>query len=67
MTLNGRKQAILAAIIKTHILTGEPVGSKTLCNMFDFGLSSASLRNEMSELCELGYLKQPHTSARRIP
>ena len=67
MTLNRRKQAILAAIIKTHILTGEPVGSKTLCNMFDFGLSSATLRNEMSELCELGFLEQPHTSAGRIP
>ncbi len=67
MTLNRRKQEILLAIIKTHMLTGEPVGSKTLCDMFDFGLSPATLRNEMSELCDLGFLEQPHTSAGRIP
>lgn len=67
MELTPRKREILAAIIKTYIRTGEPVGSKALVATLDTGLSSATLRNEMSELSELGYLEQPHTSAGRIP
>lgn len=67
MELNARKQAILEAIVNSYIETGEPVGSKALCTILGTSLSSATLRNEMSELCEMGYLKQPHTSAGRIP
>lgn len=67
MELNERKRAILSAIIGAYTQHGEPIGSKALCDMLDFTLSSATLRNEMSDLCELGYLEQPHTSAGRIP
>ena len=67
LELSARKQAILTAVVKAHIKTGEPIGSKLLSSILDFGLSSATLRNEMSELCELGLLQQPHTSAGRIP
>ncbi|MDD4699230.1 MAG: heat-inducible transcriptional repressor HrcA [Oscillospiraceae bacterium] len=67
MELNERKKAILSAIIRSYINTGEPIGSKALCNILNFNVSSATLRNEMSELCEMGYLEQPHTSAGRIP
>ncbi|MBQ8550481.1 MAG: heat-inducible transcription repressor HrcA [Clostridia bacterium] len=67
MELNERKRAILAAIIRAYAEHGEPVGSKSLCDLLDFSVSSATLRNEMSSLCELGYLEQPHTSAGRIP
>lgn len=67
MELSPRKKEILAAIVKTYIETGEPVGSKALSQVLDLGLSPATLRNEMSELSELGYLEQPHTSAGRIP
>lgn len=67
MELSPRKQAVLAAIIKTYIETGEPVGSKILTSLIDNAPSSATLRNEMSELCNLGLLEQPHTSAGRVP
>lgn len=67
MELSDRKKAILHAVIKHFIETGEPVGSKALCNMLDFNVSSATLRNEMSDLCEIGFLEQPHTSAGRLP
>ncbi len=67
MELNDRKRAILSAIIRAYAENGEPIGSKALCDMLDFSVSSATLRNEMSDLCELGYLEQPHTSAGRIP
>ncbi len=67
MELNARKKAILSAIVRTYIETGEPIGSKALCSILGLGLSSATLRNEMSELGELGYLEQPHTSAGRVP
>lgn len=67
MELSARKQAILEAIINSYIETGEPISSKALCTVLGTSLSSATLRNEMSELCEMGYLKQPHTSAGRIP
>lgn len=67
MELSPRKQAVLAAVTKTYIKTGEPVGSKALNAILKNSPSSATLRNEMSELCELGLLAQPHTSAGRIP
>ena len=67
MELSPRKQAVLAAVTKAYIATGEPVGSKALAAMLKNAPSSATLRNEMSELCELGLLSQPHTSAGRVP
>lgn len=65
--LSSRKKQILKAIIEAHIELGEPVGSKYLMEKKDISCSSATIRNEMSELEELGYLEQPHTSAGRIP
>ena len=65
--LDERKTKILKAIIKTYLETGEPVGSRTISKYTDLNLSSATIRNEMSDLEELGYIVQPHTSAGRIP
>lgn len=65
--ISERKKIILAALIKNYIKTGEPVGSKALVDIIGLNVSSATLRNEMSELCELGFLEQPHTSAGRQP
>ena len=65
--LSKRKQAILSAIVKAYIDTGEPIGSKNLMALISNSPSSATLRNEMNELCALGLLTQPHTSAGRIP
>lgn len=65
--LGGRKMKILDAIIQTYLETGEPVGSRTISKYSDLNLSSATIRNEMSDLEELGYIIQPHTSAGRIP
>ena len=65
--LDERKVTILKAIIKTYLETGEPVGSRTISKYTDLNLSSATIRNEMSDLEELGYIVQPHTSAGRIP
>ena len=65
--LDERKRKILKAIIKTYLETGEPVGSRTISKDTDLNLSSATIRNEMSDLEELGYIFQPHTSAGRIP
>ncbi len=67
MELSPRKQAVLKAIIKAYIETGEPIGSKNLAALLENAPSSATLRNEMSELCDLGLLQQPHTSAGRVP
>lgn len=67
MDLDERKVTILKAIIKTYLETGEPVGSRTISKYSDLQLSSATIRNEMSDLEELGYIVQPHTSAGRIP
>lgn len=67
MELDDRKVTILKAIIKTYLETGEPVGSRTISKYTDLKLSSATIRNEMSDLEELGYIVQPHTSAGRIP
>ena len=67
MEMDDRKMRILQAIIDDYILTGVPVGSRTISKKYDMGLSSATIRNEMSDLEELGYLDQPHVSAGRIP
>lgn len=67
MELEERKRRILVAIIKTYLETGEPVGSRTISKYTDLNLSSATIRNEMSDLEEMGYILQPHTSAGRIP
>ena len=67
MELNERKQKILEAIIQNYMETGEPVGSRTVSKYADMNLSSATIRNEMSDLEEMGYILQPHTSAGRIP
>ena len=65
--MDDRKWTILKAIIKTYLETGEPVGSRTISKFPDLNLSSATIRNEMSDLEEMGYILQPHTSAGRIP
>lgn len=67
MDIGDRKQRILQALIESYIETGEPVGSKLLADKLERAVSSATIRNEMAELCNLGYLEQPHTSAGRIP
>ena len=67
MELDERKKKILKAIIANYLETGEPVGSRTISKFTDLNLSSATIRNEMADLEEMGYLVQPHTSAGRIP
>ena len=62
-----RKYRILQAIIDDYILTALPVGSRTISRKYEQKLSSATIRNEMSDLEELGYLDSPHTSAGRVP
>lgn len=65
--LDERKLKILQAIIHNYLDTGEPVGSRTISKYTDLNLSSATIRNEMADLEELGFIIQPHTSAGRIP
>lgn len=65
--LDERKLKILQSIIRNYLETGEPVGSRTISKFTDLNLSSATIRNEMADLEELGYIVQPHTSAGRIP
>ena len=67
MDSDDRKAIILKAIIKNYMETGEPVGSRTISKLPELNLSSATIRNEMSDLEEMGYILQPHTSAGRIP
>lgn len=67
MELDNRKRTILNAIIKNYLETGEPVGSRTISKYTDLNLSSATIRNEMADLEEMGLILQPHTSAGRIP
>ena len=67
MALNARKELILKAMIEAYIETGEPVGSRTLSKLPSIALSPATIRNEMADLEEMGYISQPHTSAGRIP
>ena len=65
MELSERKKQILKAVVDHYIESAEPVGSKTISR--ELGVSSATIRNEFAELCDLGYLEQPHTSAGRVP
>ncbi|MBR2934845.1 MAG: heat-inducible transcription repressor HrcA [Oscillospiraceae bacterium] len=67
MELTERKKRILRAIIESYIATAEPVGSKAVAQLAGLDVSSATIRNEMSDLTDMGYLEQPHTSAGRIP
>ena len=66
-SLDERKKKILKAIIRTYMETGEPVGSRTISKFAELNVSSATIRNEMSDLTEMGYIIQPHTSSGRIP
>ncbi|MGE5673562.1 MAG: heat-inducible transcriptional repressor HrcA [Mycobacterium leprae] len=65
--MDERKNKVLQAIIEDYVATAEPVGSRTLARKYHLGVSPATIRNEMSDLEEMGYLEQPHTSAGRIP
>jgi transcriptional regulator of heat shock response len=67
MELTERKLKILQAIVSDFIHTAEPVGSRTLSRKYDMGISPATIRNEMADLEEMGYLTHPHTSAGRVP
>lgn len=67
MQLDNRKKKILNAVIRNYLETGEPVGSRTISKYTDLNLSSATIRNEMSDLEEMGYIFQPYTSSGRIP
>ena len=67
MELTNRKKRILRAIVEIYISTAEPVGSKAVAEQAGLDISTATIRNEMADLTELGYLEQPHTSAGRIP
>ncbi|MGE5485563.1 MAG: heat-inducible transcriptional repressor HrcA [Ignavibacteriales bacterium] len=65
--LDDRKVRVLRAIVEDYITTAEPVGSRTIARKYSLGVSPATIRNEMADLEEMGYLEQPHTSAGRIP
>ncbi len=65
--MDERKRKLLKAIVKDYVDTAEPVGSRTIAKKYDLGVSSATIRNEMSDLEDLGYIEQPHVSAGRIP
>lgn len=67
MSIDERKIRILEAIVNDYISTGEPIGSRTIAKKYDLGVGPATIRNEMADLEELGYLEQPHTSAGRVP
>ena len=67
MELTERKKKILRAVVESYIRTAEPVGSKAILDLTELKVSSATIRNELSDLTEMGYLEQPHTSAGRVP
>jgi heat-inducible transcriptional repressor len=67
LTMNSRKMKILEAIINDYIALAEPIGSRSIAKNHDFGLSSATIRNEMSDLEQMGYIMAPHASSGRIP
>lgn len=67
MELSERKRKILRAVVEQYVQSGVPVGSKSVCGHLDFPVSSATVRNELSDLSEMGLLDQPHTSAGRVP
>nr|WP_236616453.1 heat-inducible transcriptional repressor HrcA [Schnuerera ultunensis] len=65
--MDDRKIKVLYAVIDSYLLTAEPIGSRTISKQYDLGVSSATIRNEMSDLEDLGYLNKPHTSSGRVP
>ena len=65
--LDERKNRVLQAIVEDYVATAEPVGSRTIARKYSLGVSPATIRNEMADLEQMGYLEQPHTSAGRIP
>jgi heat-inducible transcriptional repressor len=65
--LDPRKKKILKVVTDDYIASAEPIGSRTIARKYDLGLSPATIRNEMADLEEEGYLEQPHTSAGRVP
>ena len=67
MELTERKKKVLRSVVELYIQTAEPVGSKAITELPDMNYSSATIRNEMADLTEMGYLEQPHTSAGRVP
>ena len=67
MELSERKKKILRAVVESYVQSAEPVGSKAILELADLNVSSATIRNELADLTEQGYLEQPHTSAGRIP
>lgn len=67
MQMDERKKKILRAIVQDYINTAEPVGSRTIAKKFDLGISPATIRNEMSDMEEMGLIEQPHTSSGRVP
>lgn len=66
-SLDDRKRRILKAVVHEHLDTAEPVASESLVQHYDLGVRSATIRNEMAEMADMGYLRQPHTSAGRVP
>ena len=67
MELTPRKKQILKIVVDSYIATAEPMGSKAIADQMPGRISSATIRNELADLTEMGYLEQPHTSAGRIP
>ncbi|MGE5580632.1 MAG: heat-inducible transcriptional repressor HrcA [Bacillota bacterium] len=67
MTLDDRKAEVLKAVVEEHIETGQPVGSRVIARRYRLGVSPATIRNEMADLEETGYLDKPHTSSGRVP
>lgn len=67
MQMDDRKNKVLQAIVEDYVATAEPVGSRTIARKYDLGVSPATIRNEMSDLEEMGLIEQPHTSAGRVP
>lgn len=67
MELGERRSRILAAVVNDYVTTAEPVGSEHLVQRYDFGVKPATIRNELAAMSEMGYLRQPHTSAGRMP
>ncbi|MEW6623581.1 MAG: heat-inducible transcriptional repressor HrcA [Bacillota bacterium] len=67
MQMDERKKKVLHAIIQDYVTTAEPVGSRTIARKYNLGVSSATIRNEMADLEEMGYIEQPHTSSGRVP
>lgn len=67
MKLDDRKKTIMEAVVKDYVKTAEPIGSRAIVRKYNLGVSPATVRNEMADLEEMGFLEQPHTSSGRIP